>query len=101
MHTANVIAKEIVELSTIKSAYNHFLASAEAQHDVENTTLIIQNRTIVSKNLKELYVKLAMLAPVLPKPAKTKASVVDYKWTDAEERAILHFNNDSRFTITE
>lgn len=59
MRTTNTIAAEIVELSVIKSAYNHFLASYEGQQQVENATLVRKNKSVVSENLKKLYQELA------------------------------------------
>lgn len=101
MHTRSEILQQIVELSEIKQAYNHYLCSFEALNDVENTTYILANKAIVSYNLKQLY-------SLLPKenkhnrPLHTQSTVrFKYKAGKTEQRAILHFNSDKRFTITE
>jgi len=55
MRTISTIGAEIVELIAVKSTYNHFLTSYEAQVDVENATQVEYNKAIVSENLKKLY----------------------------------------------
>ena len=101
MHTESEILQQIVELSEIKRAYTHYLCSYEALCNVENTTYIVANKAIVNYNLKKLYA-------MLPKEKEhTKALQPQntirftYKASATEQRAILHFNSDKRFTITE
>ena len=88
MRETNTIALEIVELSEIKSAYNHFLASYEGQVDIENATYIRNNKAIVSENLKKLYVE---LEKVKSKIAKDKHHITTNKYQAANrERATRH-----------
>jgi len=104
MHTANNIATEIVELKAILSAYNHFLASHEAKCNVECTTLVRNNRAIALANLKLLSSELEGAHQAKVSNQKERApqlEIVNYKWSDLEERAIIHFNKDKRFAITE
>jgi hypothetical protein len=146
MRETNTIAKEIVEISEIKSAYNHFLGSYEGQLDVENATYIRNNKAIVSGNLKKLYVELAKSKEAKERRDKAevcneiedsglqasnnkhqapkhKQQTINYKQqtdenpqpdtrnlrmkferyhtTELEERAILLFNSDRRYSITE
>lgn len=138
MREINTIASEIVELSEIKSAYNHFLASHLGQVDVENATSIHQNKAIVSERLKKLYVELeeakvrrdkgqgnSQKAKATSEEAGKTNNQIDtinekckanhppphirslrmkfepYHATELEERAILLFNSDRRYSITE
>lgn len=134
MRETNTIAAEIVELSEIKSTYNYFLASYEGQVDVENATYIRQNKTIVSENLRKLYVELEeakltdsrlqnsdssieiaeknnnktqitndKLQPHNPQPdtRHLRMKFEPYHTSEAEQRAILLFNSDRRYSITE
>ena len=112
MRTTNTIAAEIVELSVIKSAYNHFLASYESQQQVENTTLVRENKLVVSENLKKLYEELANSQKALakrekdethnPKPVtELRMKFKRYETTELENRAIMHFYSDKRYKITE
>ena len=50
MRNIQQIADEIVELSELKSAYSHYLASHNALLEVENATQIIKNKTIKIQN---------------------------------------------------
>ena len=112
MRKTNTITAEIVELQAIKAAYNHYLASHNAQYEVENATMVRANRAIVSINLKELYRKLHSSGKAVPvrqdanaiKPADTntlRMKFATYPTTELEDRAIMHFNSDRRYTITE
>ena len=99
MRNKGIITKEIVELSEIRSAYNHYLGSHRGLTEVENTTQVQQNKTIVTAALRTLYVELAKADREnnISYEAKTKT----IKHSDLEKNAIMHFNRDNRFTITE
>ena len=98
MRNKHQILKEIVELSGIKSAYNHYLASSRSLTEVENTTQIRRNRDVVSANLNDLYGELRILPTA--KSDETRNSVT-VRHSPAEQQAITNFNRDRRFTITE
>ena len=124
MRTISTIKREIVELSAIKSTYCHYLASYEAQTDVENTTQVEANKKIVSENLRKLYAELAQHIsqepnnqqtittdknphnndqPTTPNPTPDtrRMKFKPYVATELEQRAIMLFNSDKRYTITE
>lgn len=95
------LRNEINTLEQIKNAYIHFLCSYEARHDVENTTRVEANKVIVKQSLSKLYQELNK-AEAKNKAAKSAKSVRRiYQYSKAETEAILHFNTDKRFTITE
>lgn len=92
---------EINTLEQIKNAYIHFLCSYEAQYDVENTTQVEVNKVTVKQSLSKLYQELNK-AEAKNKAAKSANPMRrTYRYSDAETEAILHFNTDKRFTITE
>lgn len=102
MRNRTTIVEEIVLLSDVKSAYNHFLGNYKPASQVENTTQVKQNLKIVSRNIQLLY---AELEAIRKKEAETEPvktfRVIYYKASAEEERAIANFNADARFTITE
>lgn len=104
MRNLDIITKEIVELSALLSAYNHYLASNRSLTEVENTTQIQYNSIKIRQSLKALKHEITTrkqlnnnLKPV--KTNKVKTSTITH--TSDEKNAILHFNADKRFTITE
>ena len=107
-----------MELSAIKSTYNHFLASYEAQVEVENATQVEANKRVVCEKLKKLYMELEEVkhrhsngksASSNETPAahnQQDGTILLMKFepyiaTELEERAIMLFNSDRRYTITE
>lgn len=100
MRNLDIIAKEIVELSEIKSAYNHYLSSHRSLTEVENTTQLQHNRLIIAQSIHLLKaeIKSRKALEIRQKP-KVKPKTITY--TNEEKNAILHFNRDRRFTITE
>ena len=101
MRNLDIIIKEIVELSEIRSAYNHYLASNRSLTEVENTTKIQHNKKIVSKTLKTLYDEQTLVKQAITAFAERQPAIKTIKHTNDEKNAILHFNRDRRFTITE
>lgn len=83
-------------LSEIRSAYLHYLASHHAQCNIENVTYIMCNLKIISESISQL--KLLQRTPIY-KDTKTATHI--YEYSALEEQAILSFNADKRFTITE
>jgi len=113
--------KEIVELCAIKASYNYYLASHRAQFEVENITQVRQNREILSAILRGLYVELKDLNKKEKDERVATQSLSYHKpgikaLTSAEQeqakkqkelddrlhmKAVMLFNSDPRFTITE
>lgn len=99
MRNKGTITKEIVELSEIRSAYNHYLGSHRGLTEVENTTQIQKNKTTVVLALRNLYVELARLNKEIDLFGKIRTKKIQH--SELEKNAIMHFNRDDRFTITE
>lgn len=107
MRNLDIIAKEIVELSEIKSAYNHYLSSHRSLTEVENTTQLQHNSNILTQSLNALYSEL-LLAKERDKAFAERQKGLGTRQlartiihSENEKNAILHFNRDKRFTITE
>lgn len=100
MRNKGIIAKEIVELSEIRSAYNHYLGSHRGLTEVENTTQVQHNKKIITATLRILYAELEQSGKGVPE-IKTQPSIKKVEYSTLEKNAILHFNRDKRFTITE
>lgn len=98
MRNKSKILEEIVELSGIKSAYNHYLASSRSLSEVENATQVGRNRDIVCAELNQLYRELRSLPSEAKQDRHSEASV---RHNPAEQVAIQLFNRDRRFSITE
>ena len=90
------ILHNIKLLSEIRSAYLHYLASYHAQCNTESALYIMCNLKIISESISQL--KQLQQAPIY-KVEKTATHI--YKYSALEEQAILSFNADKRFTITE
>lgn len=104
MRNLDIIVKEIVALSEIKSAYNHYLSSHRSLTEVENTTQIQDNSITIAQSLIALYGELSQVrqlqkesatSPYRQSPPRTVVH------SEVQKNAILHFNRDRRFTITE
>jgi hypothetical protein len=101
MRNKSIISKEIVELSEIRSAYNHYLASHRGLTEVENTTQIKINKIIASASLYKLYAELMLTNKGSLGFIERQVKPKTVQYSELEKNAILHFNNDKRFTITE
>jgi hypothetical protein len=107
MRNLDIILKEIVELSEIKSAYNHYLSSHRSLTEVENTTQLQHNNAILSQSLNTLNNELLQRKAAekrhkaLEIRQKPKVKITTIIHSEDEKKAILHFNRDRRFTITE
>lgn len=103
MRNLDIIVKEIVELSEIKSAYNHYLASHRSLTEVENTTQVQNNRKIILQSLKILReeAKHEKAKAISDKALETSQLNITLNYNNNEKNAIFHFNRDKRFTITE
>ncbi|RWW99686.1 hypothetical protein [Flavobacterium cerinum] len=100
MRNKGIIAKEIVELSEIRSAYNHYLGSHRGLTEVENTTQVQHNKKIITAALRVLYVELEQSGKAVS-ALKAQPAIKTVEYSALERNAILHFNRDKRFTITE
>ncbi|GGB84171.1 hypothetical protein GCM10007424_25250 [Flavobacterium suaedae] len=95
------IKQKITELEEIKFTYTRFINDLDTQRCVENTTWAEENKKIIKKILQRLYSNLyedstdnALKFNKTPKKLKHYSN-------SYEVSAILHFNNDKRFYITE
>lgn len=100
MHTLSKITAEIVELSAFRSACCHYLASHHAALHMENATMVTANKYITNQNLNQLHQELNELNAIIYK-GHNSFKQINYEYSSHEEKAILHFNKDNRFTITE
>ncbi len=104
MRNLDIILKEIVELSEIKSAYNHYLSSYRSLTEVENTTYIEQNRLQVAGSLTALQSELVAAKSEIKRSEsleKKPLQTITIQYSNDEKNAIRHFYSDRRFTITE
>lgn len=101
MRNKGIIAKEIVELSEIRSAYNHYLGSHRGLTEVENTTQVQHNKKIITATLRILYVELDQSGKAVSAFAKAQPTIKKAEYSTLEKNAIMHFNRDKRFIITE
>lgn len=90
------ILHNIKQLSEIRLAYLHYLASWHAQCNFENATYIRCNLTVISGSIAQLK---QLHSTTIYKEKKTVKHT--YKYPALEEQAIMCFNADKRFTITE
>ena len=95
------IRAKIIALEEVKSTYTRFINDFDTQKCVENTTWAEKNKQIIKKVLRNLYISLynkedkdTILLNKAPEKAESSTN------TD-EISAILHFNKDKRFSITE
>lgn len=116
MRNKQHLIKEIIELSAIKTAYNHYLASGRSVFEVENTTQLHYNLCVINRSLRELYGEAkkvigcrlmvdGSLTPTTYPTTKNRQPATDNllsnHFKQLETRAIMQFNSDRRFTITE
>ena len=92
--------EEIVELSAMRSAYNHYLASWRGLTEVENATQVKANLKNVSMTIRSLYSELDWTNSVSAPRQQARRQATVFHST-AEQNAILHFNRDKRFKINE
>jgi hypothetical protein len=99
---AKEVLADIRVLENVKSAYRHFLASYEAQLYCDNKIQVLHNLQITKAALSQLY---SELYDVNLKDNKVHACTpikeTVYKVSPLEVKAIMLFNSDNRFTITE
>ena len=100
---------EIVQLSAIKASCNHFLASQRSLFEVENTTQLRKNLCVINRSLRDLYEELEVINKKQTgkgeEAAMVRAEGKGKSMATASHKlnlnAIMYFNADRRFTITE
>ena len=99
------VCKEILELKEVKAAYSHFLSSWEAQQDIFLSQYIASNLEIIKISLQNLYTELegtkAEIRQVIKAEEPEEPQWTIYKPSAQEEKAVMAFNADKRFSITE
>jgi hypothetical protein len=100
MRNKQHVTKEIVQLSAIKASYNCFLGSERSLFEVENTTQVKQNLCIINQSLSTLYAeyKEVIGCQLMFTGSSQQPSTINQQLNYS---AIMHFNADRRFTITE
>jgi len=119
MRNKQHITKEIVELSAIKASYNHYLASGRSIFEVENTTQLHYNLCVINRSLRQLFEELKSIGVREKglgisqnttgngqlKTSNEQFAMGKYfasaEFKALETHAIMQFNSDRRFTITE
>ena len=122
MRNKQHLVKEIVEANAIKAAYNYYLASGRAKNEVENTTQTQLNLKTVNATLRRLYREFEDLKnrliderrEMIDKEVSSSQCSVGIKGNPEPKtlnhkqqcslqtaKAIMLFNMDSRFSITE
>jgi hypothetical protein len=101
MRNLDILMKEIVELNAIKSAYNHYLGSYRSLTEVENTTSVRRNRVATISSIRLLYAAIVEEKQAIIQDIGRPSCIKTVHHTKTEQNAILHFNRDRRFTITE
>ena len=112
MRNKQHVTKEIVELSAIKASCSHYLASGRSIFEVENTTQLHYNLCVINRTLRELFEELKSIQ-IREKglgigkntTGNEQLSMSSYflspEFKALETHAIMQFNSDRRFTITE
>lgn len=93
-----ILVAEIAELKDALSNYNHFLASYNAQLYCNMRDEVLANKAITEAALNELQKQLRDFDTVVKAGMRQP---VKYQYSALEEAAIMNFNRDNRFTITE
>jgi len=112
MRNKQHITKEIVELTVIKASYNHYLASGRSIFEVENATQLHHNLCVINKSLRQLYEELKVFTKSEANLGSSQRAIGNEtsamsgyfqsaEFKALETRAIMQFNSDRRFTITE
>jgi hypothetical protein len=119
MRNKQLLIKEIVEANAVKSAYNYYLASETSKREVENTTKIRQNLKTLNATLRQLYCEFEDLK--LKRQEDERHETIEVspgRWPGSSRpdletpalkqqnslqtaKAIMLFNGDARFSITE
>lgn len=77
----------------------HFLTTPSWVKNVENTTQIENNKKVIKQSLKVLYQKQQSIN--IENSCGKNIQAIRYKYPIQEIDAIIHFNLDKRFAITD
>lgn len=106
MRNKQHLIKEIVELCVVKSAYIGYLSLHTSQFEVENAAQVQQNLKTISATLRGLYTALEDLNN--KRQEDERHEITDERQAGNKTanflktmNAIMLFNTDTRFTITE
>lgn len=102
LRTSQEVFTEMEVLREVRGCYNHFLASFESNEMKVAAVQVQLNKIAINKALNELQLELdaiqAGIKLLTPQPTTKRYT---YQPTESEDRAIMLFNSDKRFTITE
>lgn len=101
VRTAQEIANEINELEAVKKCYFHFLATNLHSEYPENVEQVEINFHLVKFYLTELYAELKAVKGIAPRVEAKPFKVTTVQHSLTEVKAIMAFNKDKRFSITE
>ncbi|KAF2518278.1 hypothetical protein E0W68_09655 [Flavobacterium salilacus subsp. salilacus] len=93
--------EKICVLEKIKWSCTRSLTKYSATNDVENTTNTEKKKQEVKALLHKLYTELYQADEIVEHLALESEKTTSYQPTNEEINAILLFNKDKRFTITE
>jgi len=100
MRNKQHIDKEIMQLNAIKASFNYFLGSDRSLLEVENTTQIKQNLKTINQSLSALYAEYNEVVGCQLSVTRNPQQLPTVN-QQLNMSAIMHFNADRRFTITE
>lgn len=95
------VRQKIYELEKIKWSHTRSLTKYRAINDVENATKIETEKENIKQLLRKLYIQLYQTDENVEQTQTVTHKNVKINYTNEEISAILHFNNDKKFTITE
>lgn len=102
LRTSQEVFTEMKVLREVRGCYNHFLASLESNEMKVAAVQVQLNKIAINKALNELQLELdaiqAEIKLLTPQPTTKRYT---YRPTESEDRAIMLFNSDKRFKITE
>lgn len=101
------LSVELLELQEVRSCYNHFLCTGNEKEMTVAFAQVQLNRAILNKEINKIHLQMdevkagiTALTNNLPEIMPTTRRY-NYQPTASEDRAIMLFNSDKRFTITE
>lgn len=101
MRTAIEVSIEIDGLETVKRSLLYYLASYMAVKHSECVPVANANLAAVKASLGELYAELEKVKAGIANEVRSTPRVTEANHSASEQDAIMLFNSDKRFTITE
>lgn len=99
------ISQDIIELESVKKSYSHFLCTIAQTELYENVAMVEDNLAVVKAELRKLHKEMHDVKKEISNTVKPEAPVqatwTTYKMSEQEERALMSFNKNPQFTITE